>query len=161
MTDEKEETTPEESPTKYRALKDGIWGKAGTIFSPVKPGGIIADVKIIHMEGFYGIAGTASPVIAIGLLMDSPDFEVVEELWEPAKVETDSWFILCANESSKLSIKKYGTPYHHSHGLFEHHSSEAMWQPFRAEQDATDCLVEIKELIQKRSKESRRLNADT
>jgi hypothetical protein len=150
---DKEDQTNAETPPKYRALRNGTGYTKDIIFTVVSDdednGGSYGE----YSNGtYYAPDGCMSPVLAEIDIKRSPDFERVEELWEPKAGETQ----ISLSGIVELNVK---------HTIINNNST-TVWKTggqffsepvFRTEEDAQSCLDEVTALIQKRSKESRRL----
>lgn len=141
MTDKEDQTSSEKPSPKYRALRDGTGYQEGDIL-------IELDSEIIEAgEEFrqkpYGIDGLWVPLFSRLILEESPDFELVVNYWEP----------------------KDGEPYYSISGLStwcravvsSSDNHQAGIGIFRCEKDVKNLLGEIEDLINTRSKESRKL----
>lgn len=155
MTDKKDQSNSNNPGPRFRALADGTGYKEGNIFVPVSREDhpkltLKSDVHSFHTH--FVLSGFMAPVFHKRDLEDSPDFELVEELWEPGE-DGGLWGITSImgqlqpefiHPSERQRLAKYL-------------KAEV---GFRTNKDVNSFLSEFTELIKKRSKESRRLGND-
>lgn len=147
-------------PPKYRALRDGTGYQEGGIFTKLDCA-ITEDGEAFQLEP-YGIDGLRVPLFSEMILKDSPDFEEVEELWEPKEGESFDTIISNTLDDTEdgLDLRVERVRRIPPDKYYENHLAKGLvFRPdgWNQSTNAQSCLGEVTELIKKRSKESRKL----
>lgn len=160
MTDEKNQSKLGEPMPRYRALQElSGFVQKGSVFRVITA---LDECKLydgLKSGNFYRPdTGKTTPILHIQDLINSPDFELIEELWEPEIGEDYTFLLITTNKQfGQIHINQYDTErrIEEDKDFYQKFNGDA--PIFRTKQDTQNCIEEVMELIKKRSKESRRL----
>lgn len=132
---------------RYRALRDGTGYSKGAIYESRR-------YKYGREQYICATSGYEHPIFYKEQLEDSPNFDLIEELWSP-EVGEEFTTIYRHNDESLETTK--ATRASTDDSDFYNKQIDESYFIFRTEYEANVAIGEALQLIKKRSKESRRL----